>query len=153
MHTIKARSSEVRTKAAFQVDITPHSRQPAASVMFNRAAHFLPGQPSPYRAANIVLTHKGPHFIVCSSQSEFLSIDIVIIGDGELIARDSVSGKPIEEISNSAFKKIGDIIQTPFQFIDVVDDSIYPKRSLKRYSYELGYKWLKTGKHVDMITS
>jgi hypothetical protein len=41
--------------------------------VFNHAAYFLPGPTRSYLAAYFILTHNHPHFIVCPSQSKFLS--------------------------------------------------------------------------------
>lgn len=81
------------------------------------------------------------------------NIDVAVVGDGEASVRDIINGKPYETIKNIAYRSNGAIVQKPFEFIDVVDNSIYPDRRFRRYSYAIQYEGWETGLSYDIITS
>lgn len=62
------------------------------------------------------------------------SIDIIVRGDGEEIARDIFSGKKLSEISGISYRQRGKIIHNEARVLRRVRN-FYPDRSLRRYRY------------------
>lgn len=61
-------------------------------------------------------------------------IDIIVRGDGEEIARDIFSRKPLSEIDGISYRRSGKVFHNPSRTLPQVLE-LYPDRSLRRYSY------------------
>ena len=62
-------------------------------------------------------------------------IDIIVRGDGEDIARDIFSRKPLSEIDGISYRRSGKVVHNPSRTLPKVLE-LYPDRSLRRYSYQ-----------------
>ena len=81
------------------------------------------------------------------------NIDIIVRGDGEEIMRDIALGKSLEEIAGISFRQDGKVIHNPYRYLDVVSDTIYPDRRLRRYTYKLSNHGYEFGHTIDLVAS
>ena len=84
--------------------------------------------------------------------SECPNIDILVRGDGEEIIREIASGRPVEEIPGISFRRGGEIVHNDAHHCVPVENGLYPRRGLRRYSYSLDFGGLK-GRLFDTIAS
>lgn len=84
---------------------------------------------------------------------EFPNVNVVVRGDGEEAVDAICRGVPFKDIVGISFRSGNKIIHTENRVPGPVNDNIFPDRSLRKYSYEMGFGGANTGLEVDMIAS
>lgn len=103
-----------------------------------------------------ILTVVGGRYATINVEEFFAAcpnIDIIARGDGEEIMRDVAIGRPLEEIAGISFRRNGEIIHNTYRHLDVVSDTVYPNRRLRRYVYRLSSHGYDLGHTVDFVAS
>ncbi|OGL54713.1 MAG: hypothetical protein A3G31_05630 [Candidatus Schekmanbacteria bacterium RIFCSPLOWO2_12_FULL_38_15] len=103
-----------------------------------------------------ILTVIGGRYATINAEEFFAAcpnIDIIIRGDGEEIIRDIILGEPLEEITGISFRRDGKVIHNPNRLLDVVSNTIYPNRRLRRYTYRFKIADIELGYRIDLVSS
>jgi radical SAM superfamily enzyme YgiQ (UPF0313 family) len=77
----------------------------------------------------------------------------IVRGDGEEAVEDLCRGAPLETIGGLSFRGEGRIVHNPARSSAPLRDDLVPDRSLRKEPYQLGFKGVRTGIPVDLVSS
>ncbi len=80
------------------------------------------------------------------------NVDVLVRGDGEEIVEEIAAGRPLDQIPGISFRHDGEIEHNDAHSCVPVQDGLYPRRKLRRYSYTLDFGGLK-GRPFDTLAS
>jgi anaerobic magnesium-protoporphyrin IX monomethyl ester cyclase len=81
------------------------------------------------------------------------NVNVVVRGDGEEVMEEICQGVPLEKIAGLSFRKGNGIFHNPVRRLGAIKDQLYPNRSLRRYTYEVEIKNIRTGVGLDMVSA
>ena len=80
-------------------------------------------------------------------------IDIIVRGDGEEIMRDIAAGIELAQIAGISYRRDNGVIHNKPRELIVMDNAIYPDRTMRRDAYRLLYKNVDLGLGMDFIST
>lgn len=84
---------------------------------------------------------------------DFPNVCAVVRGDGEEAVEEICRGVPFKDITGLSFRSGDEIVHNLNRIPGPIQDNLFPDRSLRKYSYEIGFGGANTGLEVDMIAA